>query len=124
MVLTPARRNHYFFGKILNVGDLEMEQDYGKQKRWLINRLTLGSGVVDGLSVGVSDGRLTITDGVAFDGLGREIVIPSTVTVDPVRRWTIEVSSSASSDREPGSLKSRVTCQGGSRARSRWTDST
>ena len=83
MVLTPARRNHYFYGKILNVGDLEMEQDYGKQKRWLINRLTLGSGVVDGLSVGVSDGRLTITDGVAFDGLGREIVIPATVTVDP-----------------------------------------
>jgi len=28
-----------------------MEQEYGKQKRWLINRLTLGSGVVDGLSV-------------------------------------------------------------------------
>jgi len=83
MVLTPARRNHYFFGKILNVGDLEMEQDYGKQKRWLINRLTLGSGVVDGLSVGVNDDRLTITDGVAFDGLGREIVIPATVTVDP-----------------------------------------
>jgi hypothetical protein len=83
MVLTPARRNHYFYGKILNVGDLEMEQDYGKQKRWLINRLTLGSGVVDGLSVRVSDDRLTITDGVAFDGLGREIVIPSTVTVDP-----------------------------------------
>jgi hypothetical protein len=35
MVLTPARRNHYFYGKILNVGDLEMEQDYGKQERWL-----------------------------------------------------------------------------------------
>jgi len=28
-----------------------MEQEYGKQKRWLLNRLTLGSGVVDGLSV-------------------------------------------------------------------------
>ena len=83
MVLTPARRNHYFYGKILNVGDLEMEQDYGKQKRWLINRLTLGSGVLDGLSVGVTDDKLTITDGVAFDGLGREIVIPETVTVDP-----------------------------------------
>ena len=83
MVLTPARRNHYFYGKILSAGDLEMEQDYGKQKRWLINRLTLGSGVVDGLSVGVSDDRLTVTDGVALDGLGREIVIPATVTVDP-----------------------------------------
>ena len=82
-MLTPARRNHYFYGKILDVGDLEMEQDYGKQKRWLINRLTLGSGVVDGLSVGVSDDRLTITAGVAFDGLGREIVIPATVAVDP-----------------------------------------
>jgi hypothetical protein len=82
MVLTPARRNRYFYGKILNVGDLEMEQDYGKQKRWLINRLTLGSGVIDGLAVGVSHDRLTITAGVAFDGLGREIVIPATVTVD------------------------------------------
>ena len=83
MVLTPARRNHYFYGKILDVGDLEMEQDYGKQKRWLINRLTLGSGVVEGLSVGVSDDRLTITAGVAIDGRGREIVIPATVAVDP-----------------------------------------
>jgi len=76
MVLTPARRNHYFFGKILNVGDLEMEQDYGKQKRWLINRLTLGSGVVDGLSVGVNDDRLTITDGVAFDSLDSPARVP------------------------------------------------
>jgi len=30
--------------------------------------------------VGVSDDRLTITDGVAFDGLGREIVIPARTT--------------------------------------------
>jgi len=82
-VLTEARRNRYFFGKILDVADLEMEQDYGKQKRWLINRLTLGRGVVDGLSVGASDKRrLTITAGIAVDAMGREIVIPATVAID------------------------------------------
>lgn len=82
-MLTEARRNRYFFGKILDVADLEMEQDYSKQKRWLINRLTLGWGVVDGLSVGVRDERqLTITAGFAVDGMGREIVIPATVAID------------------------------------------
>jgi hypothetical protein len=85
MVPTPARRNHYFYGKILDVGDLEIEQDYGRQKRRLINRLTLGYGVVDGFSVGVSDDRLTITvmPGLAVDGRGRVIAMPAKVAVDP-----------------------------------------
>jgi hypothetical protein len=62
IVRTPARRNHYLHDEILNVGDLEMEQDYGKQERWLSTASPSDQGSSTGLSVGVSHDRLTITD--------------------------------------------------------------
>ena len=39
--LTPPRRNHYFYGKRMDVQHFQMEQDYGKLKRWLLNRLAV-----------------------------------------------------------------------------------
>ena len=42
---TPAR-NNYFYGKLLDVRHFTLEQSYFNAKRWLMNRLTLGSGVV------------------------------------------------------------------------------
>ncbi|HEY5186816.1 MAG TPA: hypothetical protein VIM19_18385 [Actinomycetes bacterium] len=82
-MLTEPARNNYYYGKLLDVGHLQLEQDYGKQKRWLLNRLTLGAGVLCGLTVSVVDDKLQVTGGVALDPLGREIVVPGTFTVDP-----------------------------------------
>src|SRR6185369_4527424 len=48
-------RNNYFHGKMLSARDLAAEQDYFNQKRWLINRMVLGWGVVCGLEVLVCD---------------------------------------------------------------------
>src|SRR5690606_7230506 len=82
---TPAR-NRYYYGKLLDSYHLELEQRYGNNKRWLINRLTLGSGVLCGLDV-VADaegGRIRVTAGVAVDGVGREIIVPeNSPPVDP-----------------------------------------
>ncbi len=82
---TPSR-NRYFYGKMLDAYHLELEQRYGNTKRWLINRLSLGSGILCGLDVVASSDntRLRVTSGVAIDGLGREIIVPqATAPIDP-----------------------------------------
>jgi hypothetical protein len=70
-------RNHYFYGKLLDVFHFELETDYMNAKRWLLNRLVTGWGVVCGLDVLLSDDgmALTVTPGLALDPWGREIVV-------------------------------------------------
>lgn len=71
-------RNNYFFGKLMTVRDFVAEQDYFNEKRWLINRLLNGSGVVCGLDVKRhnSDTNMIIVEpGLAIDGCGREIIV-------------------------------------------------
>lgn len=83
-ILREPRRNKYFYGKRMDVQHFQMEQDYGKLKQWLLNRLTLGKGVLCGLNVTVSGGRVCVDPGVAIDGLGREIIVPLRYCMDPV----------------------------------------
>lgn len=82
-MLQAPRRNHFFYGKRMDVDQFRMEQDYGKHKQWLLNRLALGKGVLCGLAVSVDGERLCVEPGVAIDGLGREIVVPVRACVDP-----------------------------------------
>jgi hypothetical protein len=81
--LAAPRRNRYFYGKLLDVPHMQMEQDYGKLKRWLINRLSLGTGVLCGLEVSARDGKICVSRGVAIDSFGREIIVPATYCIDP-----------------------------------------
>jgi hypothetical protein len=84
--LAAPERNHFFYGKLLDVPHLDLEQDYFNAKRWLLNRLLDGAGVVTGLAVApaVNGTRLAIQPGVAVDGWGREIVVPAlSVPFDP-----------------------------------------
>lgn len=71
-------RNRYFYGKLLDAENFELEQNYFNGKRWLINRLVCGYGVVCGLDVLCSgDGKgVYVTPGVALDRAGREIIVP------------------------------------------------
>ena len=82
-VLSAPRRNQYFYGKRMDVQHFRMEQDYGRLKLALLNRLTLGKGVLCGLNVSTDGDRLCVDPGVAIDGLGREIVVPVRSCVDP-----------------------------------------
>ncbi|MBP3961281.1 hypothetical protein [Paenibacillus lignilyticus] len=78
----PFERNRYFYGKLLTVRDFESEQKYVGDKRRLLNRLLVGSGVVSGMHVvAVDDKSITVEMGVAIDYAGREIVIPSPTTL-------------------------------------------
>ena len=82
-VVAPER-NHYFYGKLMDVGQFEKEQHYFNQKRQLVNRLILGSGVVCGLNVAQgNDGNLSIEPGAALDGYGREIIVTQRLIIDP-----------------------------------------
>lgn len=84
----PFERNRFFYGKLLTVRDFDSEQKYFNDKRRLINRLLHGEGVVSGLQVvRVDDKTISVEMGVALDSLGREIVVPSPVTL---RLSTIE----------------------------------
>ncbi len=83
-VLTAPRRNQFFYGKRMDVQHFRMEQDYGKLKQWLLNRLTLGKGVLCGLRVTVEGERICVDPGVAIDGLGREIIVPVRSCIDPL----------------------------------------
>ncbi len=71
-------RNHYFYGKLLDVHQLELEQEYFNAKRRLLNRLVTGPGVVCGLRVDLTaDSKsVTVKSGLAIDRCGREIVVP------------------------------------------------
>lgn len=86
--LQTPERNHYYYGKLLDERNLEMEQDYFNHMRWLLNRLGLGAGILCGLDVTLSkDGKqLCISPGVAVDAMGREIIVPEPWCFDP---WLI-----------------------------------
>lgn len=78
--LKTMERNNYFYGKLLDVFHLEMEQDYFNSKRRLINRLVTGPGVVCGLDVELTeDGEgIVVTPGFAIDRRGNEVIVPAT----------------------------------------------
>ena len=77
--LTVPVRNRYFYGKSMGVHQMEMEQDYSNAKRWLLNRLVTGPGVVCGLRVELTDDltAVTVKPGLAIDRCGREIIVPN-----------------------------------------------
>jgi DNA-binding beta-propeller fold protein YncE len=81
--LLPPRRNNYYYSKLLDVPHLQMEQRYGRDLRYLLNRLSLGTGVLCGLGVEARDGRVCVLPGVAVDDWGREVVVPERVGIDP-----------------------------------------
>jgi hypothetical protein len=87
--LTPARRNRYYYGKLMDVEHFAMEQRYVLDQQRQLNRLLLGAGVLSGLRVSVVLSGpaygLRITPGVALDGLGRLLVVPDEIDLVPLR---------------------------------------
>lgn len=70
-------RNRYFYGKMLDVFHFELEQHYFNTKRWLLNRLVSGYGVICGLNVQLSSDNksIIVMPGIAIDKCGHEIVV-------------------------------------------------
>lgn len=80
-------RNNFYYGKLMTVRDYFAEQCYFNEKRWLMNMMVHGWGVVCGLDVkrilkdprdptkGYSDTKVKVTEGMAIDCCGREILV-------------------------------------------------
>src|SRR5437773_11481416 len=70
------KRVHYFDHQFLQVDDFTLEQDYHKEMRRRHNRLFHTWGVADGLAVDFPAGGASVTvgEGTAHDGQGRELV--------------------------------------------------
>src|SRR5713226_8230510 len=86
--LHSAERPRYLYGRLLTADDLQKEQDYWRHKGQLHNRIGLGRGVVCGLAVtplSTTQGNgVRVSAGLALDGWGREIVIPTDVDIVPL----------------------------------------
>lgn len=74
--LRYLKRNRFFSGKLLTAEDLELEQEYFREKLKRHNRYLHGFGVVFGLEVSKSGRDVAISPGLAIDCQGNEIVIP------------------------------------------------
>jgi hypothetical protein len=83
--LAAPKRNHYFYGKLLDEMHLRLEQNYFNGKRALLNRLALGAGVLCGLRVEPDGKFVKVSAGVAIDGFGREIIVPESLRLDPAK---------------------------------------
>jgi hypothetical protein len=83
---TPPLRNHYSYGMLLDVFQMNLQTDYQNGKRWMLNRLVTGWGVVCGLDVQLTeDGTaLVVTPGLALDPWGREIVVAAPSVPQPL----------------------------------------
>lgn len=68
-------RNRFFAGKILTAEDLQLEQEYLREKLKRHNRHLHGFGVVFGLEVSKGSGGVLISLGLAIDCEGNEIVV-------------------------------------------------
>jgi len=76
--LRTPRRNHYFFGKLLDQYHFELETDYHIYMRRLAHRFISGYGVVCGLDVKPAcdaDNAIVVTPGFAIDRHGNEIIV-------------------------------------------------
>jgi hypothetical protein len=75
--LNTPKRLRYSYGMLLDKFHFELEQQYLNNKRWLLNRLVLGPGVVCGLDVqlGRDKKSVVVLPGLAIDRCGREIIV-------------------------------------------------
>jgi hypothetical protein len=112
--LAPARRNRYYYGKLMDVRHFTMEQRYVLSKEWLYNRDILGPGVVCGLGVdtlSTSAGNgLVVHAGLAIDGWGREIIVPEDVSMVPLQ-LTDQCGQASAAGGQAGALPSQVMVQ-------------
>jgi hypothetical protein len=66
-----SQRPRYAPGQLLTAEDLQLAQDYHAGKVRQLTRVVFGVGVVEGLGISTSGSQVTVSSGVAVDGMGR-----------------------------------------------------
>ena len=80
-----SERNNFYFGKWMTAQDFTDEQRYMNEKRWMMNRLGLGWGVLCGLKVRPHPHerqKVIVEPGCAIDPYGHEVLVCREETVD------------------------------------------
>lgn len=78
----PFERNRYYYGKFLSSEDFEAEQQYMNTKRFFLNQMVLGRGILCGLKVSaLNDTSVLVENGAAIDSEGREIILEDSEVV-------------------------------------------
>lgn len=83
------RRPRFFEGQLLSAKDLEAEQVYFLEKQKRHNRGLHGYGVVSGMDVSSNNDVLIVSDGMALDSFGNEIVLPNCLEIPIKQRWRV-----------------------------------
>ncbi|MEV5967202.1 hypothetical protein AB0L70_35865 [Kribbella sp. NPDC051952] len=93
VAVNPFRSNHYHFGMLLGVDDLEADQGYHRGKTWLHNAWLHGAGTVWGLEVSLRAERreMVVAPGLALTSAGREVYLDQENCVD-IGRWLDELA--------------------------------
>ncbi len=82
MKIERFTRVNYFDGQLLGASDFADEQDYFRGKMRLQNRAHYGAGVVEGLEVEADGDGLRVMPGLAYDCLGRELIVDEPIRVE------------------------------------------
>ena len=80
---SSLKRPRFITGKLVTVGDLQLEQQYFREKLKRHNRSLHGFGIVSGLRVSVNSGRIVVEPGLALDCEGNELAIEATQAIVP-----------------------------------------
>jgi len=102
-----VQRVRYWSGQQLRSGDLRAQGVTEDELRWWHNRAVHAAyGVVDGLGVTSAPPGYSVAPGLAYDGYGRELLIPCPVTAPPPCKtrgeqpttWTLLIAYDAGAD--------------------------
>jgi len=77
------RRPRFFSGKLVTPEDLELQQQYFREKLKRHNRSLHGFGIVSGLKIAVNSGQIVVEPGLALDCEGNELAIETAQTIVP-----------------------------------------
>jgi hypothetical protein len=87
-----GRRNRFFRGKRMKAHDFEIEQLYGIERRRILNRSVVGSGVVTGFAMEKESS--VVGPGFALDAHGREIVLADKARLGPENLFLMLIGAS------------------------------
>jgi len=77
------RRPRFFSGKLVTPENLELQQQYFREKLKRHNRSLHGFGIVSGLKVTVNSGQIVVEPGLALDCEGNELAIETAQSIVP-----------------------------------------
>ena len=90
---TCGKRNRFFRGKRMKADDFEIEQLYSIERRRIINRSVIGTGVVNGFQMWPG-AAASVEPGFAIDELGREIVLAHAAKLGPDNLFLVATGAS------------------------------